>query len=446
LSAISAGEQAAEIDKMRQEVLRTMFAEQARQQTRRQSIQVEGTPQTGLKPWREVVTPHPDVASGRYVEAEFAADLAQVQRGDASKEYNDPVEFFRRTYLTDGLTRLLESALRRLVDQPGGDPVIELQTNFGGGKTHSILALHHVCGHPDPKTLPGVDQIMAGVGLASLPHVQRAVLVGTALSPSEVWTRGGAETRTLWGELGWQLLGADGYKLVEASDRNGVSPGSDLLHELLAAAAPCLILIDDWIAFVRQLYSASGLPAGSFDSNITFAQALSEAVKATPGALLVASLPASQIEIGGEGGDVALDRLKNTFGRIESSWRPASADEGFEIVRRRLFQPMAEREAFAAKDAVIKAFATMYRDTGASFPSECSEGDYRRRMESAYPIHPELFDRLNNDWGALDRFQRTRGVLRLMANVIHCLWERGDKSLMILLRAFRSTTRWCSPA
>jgi predicted AAA+ superfamily ATPase len=432
LSAISAGDQAAEIEKMRQEVLRTMFAEQARQQTRRQSIQVEGTPQTGLKPWREVVTPHPDVASGRYVEAEFAADLAQVQRGDASKEYADPVEFFRRTYLTDGLTRLLESALRRIAGQPGGDPVIELQTNFGGGKTHSMLALYHVCGHEDPKTLPGVDQIMAGVGLTSLPRVQRAVLVGTALSPSEVWTRGGVETRTLWGELAWQLLGADGYKLVEASDRNGISPGYDLLHPLLAAAAPCLILIDEWIAFVRQLYSASGLPAGSFDANITFAQALTEAVRATPGALLVAALPASQVEIGGEGGDVALEKLKDTIGRIESSWRPASADEGFEIVRRRLFQPMAERESFAARDAVIKAFATMYRDNGASFPSECSEGDFRRRMEAAYPIHPELFDRLNNDWGSLDRFQRTRGVLRLMANVIHCLWERGDKSLMIL--------------
>jgi hypothetical protein len=432
LKAVSAGEQAAELGKMRQEVMRTMYAEEARAQTRRQSIQVEGMPQAGLKPWREVVTPHPDVASGRYVEAEFAADLAQVQRGDAAAEYGDPVEFFRRTYLTDGLTRLLESALRRLTGQPGGDPVIELQTNFGGGKTHSMLALHHVCGHSDPKSLPGIDQIIAGLGLTGLPQVQRAVLVGTALSPSEVWLRGGAETRTLWGELAWQLLGADGYKLVEKSDRNGVSPGSDLLHELLAAAAPCLILIDEWIAFVRQLYSASGLPAGSFDSNITFAQALTEAVKATPGALLVASLPASQIEIGGEGGDVALDRLKNTFGRVESSWRPASADEGFEIVRRRLFQPITEREAFAARDNVIKAFAALYRDAGASFPSECSEGDYRRRMEAAYPIHPELFDRLNNDWGALDRFQRTRGVLRLMANVIHCLWERGDKSLMIL--------------
>ena len=211
------------------------------------------------------------------------------------------------------------------------------------------------------------------------------------------------------------------------------SPGSDLLARAVAAAAPCLILIDEWVAFVRQLYAAPR-PAGRLAStaNITFAQALTEAVKATPGALLVASLPASEIEIGGEGGEVALERLKNTFGRVESSWRPASADEGFEIVRRRLFEPIAEREAFAARDAVIQAFAELYRDSGAEFPSECSEGDYRRRMEAAYPIHPELFDRLYNDWGSLDRFQRTRGVLRLMASVIHSLWERGDKSLLIL--------------
>ena len=163
---------------------------------------------------------------------------------------------------------------------------------------------------------------------------------------AQVWTHGdGIEIRTFWGELAWQLLGADGYELV-AEPRTGTASARapTCCTSCWPRHAPCLILIDEWIAFVRQLYSASGLPAGSFDSNITFAQALTEAVKATPGALLVASLPASQIEIGGEGGDVALDRLKNTFGRIESSWRPASADEGFEIVRRRLFEPMAERE------------------------------------------------------------------------------------------------------
>ena len=305
--------------------------------------------------------------------------------GRCVEEYGDPVEFFRRTYLTDGLTRLLESALRRLSGQPGGDPVIELQTNFGGGKTHSMLALYHVCGHEDPKTCRASTRSWRArarepaPGSAGRPGRHGAVAGRGWTGTAPRCARSGASSP---GSSG----GADGYRLVEASDRNGVSPGSDLLHALLAAAAPCLILIDEWIAFVRQLYSASGLPAGSFDANITFAQALTEAVKATPGALLVASLPASQIEIGGEGGDVALERLKNTFGRIESSWRPASADEGFEIVRRRLFQPMIERESFAARDNVIKAFVAMYSDNGASFRPSAARattgGGWRRPIRS----------------------------------------------------------------
>jgi hypothetical protein len=240
------------------------------------------------------------------------------------------------------------------------------------------------------------------------------------------------ELRTIWGHLAHELGGRDSYALVAESDRQGLAPGSDLLVKLLKRHVPCLILIDEWVAFVRQLYGKRDTPAGSFASNLTFAQSLSEAVKAVPGALLVASLPASQVEIGGDGGQEALSVLKNTFGRVENSWKPATSREGFEIVRRRLFEPMTTREAFAARDAVVKAFSDSYREAGAQFPSECGEADYRKLLEAAYPIHPEFFARLNDDWGALDKFQRTRGVLRLMASVINVLWEQGDKSLMIM--------------
>jgi hypothetical protein len=238
--------------------------------------------------------------------------------------------------------------------------------------------------------------------------------------------------RTLWGELSYQLAGRDGYGLVADADQQGVSPGSDALRSLFELAAPCLVLIDEWVAYARQLYGASGLPAGSFDANLTFAQALTEAARAVPHVLIVASLPASDIEIGGEGGREALGRLRNTFGRIESSWRPASAEEGFEIVRRRLFQPITDPALFPGRDAVIKAYMELYRTQAGEFPSECREADYERRLVSAYPIHPELFDRLYNDWSTLEAFQRTRGVLRLMASVIHSLWERQDRSLLIM--------------
>ena len=432
LSACDAAETAEQLRNLRVEAQRSVYAEEARSRTRRQTLTLEGKPRSGLKPWREIVIPHRDVASGSYVQAEFAADLAQVHRGEGSDEYRDPVEFFRRTYLTQGLRALLRTAVERLSGK-GGDPVVELQTNFGGGKTHSMLALYHLFGTTNATNLPGVDALLSEVGVSDLPASRRAVLVGTNLSPSQPHEKpDGTVTRTLWGEMAWQLGGAEGYAEVAQSDESGVSPGAGVLSELFKAYAPCLILIDEWVAFLRQLYHKHEEPAGTFESNMTFVQALTEAARAVPGALLVASLPASQIEIGGEGGKQALERLTNTFGRIESSWQPATAHESFEIVRRRLFEPIAEKDDFAERDAVIKAFIDMYKAGGTEFPQGVGEGEYRRRMEAAYPIHPELFDRLYSDWGSLDKFQRTRGVLRLMAKAIHVLWERSDGGLLIL--------------
>jgi predicted AAA+ superfamily ATPase len=433
LTAVSAADQAAEIDRQMQELLRIRWEEQARKEVRKAAVApIEGQPAGGLPPWREVVTPHPDVASGNYRQAEFAADLGQVARGEGADEYRHPREFFQRTFLTEGLRHLLTNALLRL-EANAGDPVVELLTNFGGGKTHSMLALYHLASGVPVSDLPGIEPMLQQVGVSRPPLAQRAILVGTALSPGQAHTKSdGTVVRTLWGDLAWQLLGKDGYALVAEADRQGVSPGSDVLRQLFAAASPCLILIDEWVAYMRQLYGVSGLPAGSFDANLSFAQALTEAAKAAPKTLLVASIPASDIEIGGEGGREAVVRLRNTFGRLESTWRPASAEEGFEIVRRRLFEPITQQRDFTARDAVARAFTDLYRTQSQEFPSDCREGDYERRLKAAYPIHPELFDRLYNDWSQLDRFQRTRGVLRLMAAVIHALWERQDAGLLIL--------------
>ena len=200
-----------------------------------------------------------------------------------------------------------------------------------------------------------------------------------------------------------------------------------------------MILIDEWVAYARQLHEQSDLPGGSFDTQFSFAQALTEAAKAADNCLLVISLPASDTashhetaEVGGLRGVEALQRLKNVIGRVESAWRPASAEEGFEIVRRRLFQPLSGNESFKHRDVVAREFTELYRRQGQEFPSQCRETDYEQRIRSAYPIHPEIFDRLYEDWSTLVHFQRTRGVLRLMAAVIHNLWEAGDKSALIL--------------
>ncbi len=433
MEAIGAGVPAEQLGKMRDTILRTKFTELQRNEERRKTQRSEISVETvgGLLPWREVVEPHQDVATGEFQQAEFAADLGKVHAGSAPSEYRDPREFFSRTYLTDGLRALLVGAAKRL-SGTGGDPVVELQTNFGGGKTHSMLALYHMAGGTPAQDLPGLDQLLSDNDATVPQQISRAVLVGTSRGPQDVISlEGGREIRTTWGELAWQLGGADAFDMIAENDAKGIAPGSNLLEAIFKQCSPCLILIDEWVAYLRQIYKADGLPSGSFDANLTFVQSLTEAIKTSPGTLLVAALPASQIEVGGEGGQEALTRLKQTLSRIESSWRPASQEESYEIVRRRLFKEIPG-DKFHHRDNTLKQFAKLYRDNANEFPRGCAEEDYRRKLEKAYPVHPELFDQLYTSWGSLERFQRTRGVLRLMAQAIHELWMNNDPSVMIM--------------
>ncbi|MEQ8786520.1 MAG: Swt1 family HEPN domain-containing protein [Pirellulaceae bacterium] len=432
LEAVAAGEIALRINQQKMEVMRLKLAEQTRHDTKRRAAgATEGNPASGLPPWRDVIEPHVDVASGNYQQAEFAADLHQVYTNRATPEYGEPIEFFRRTYLTRGLEDLLSNALKRLV-QDRGDPVVALQTNFGGGKTHSMLALFHLFAGTPASQLPNVDELMSKLGIDELPSVKRCVLVGQYLSPGEVHKMAdGTEVHTLWGEMAWQLGGKAGYELVRQADQSGTNPGRSLI-KLFDMVGPCLILIDEWIAYARQLYEKHDLPAGSFDTQFTFAQALTEAAADSDNTFVVVSIPSSDIELGGTAGKEALNRLENVVARKEATWQPASSEEGFEIVRRRLFKPIASDDLFRQRDAVVRAFIENYRAGGKDFPSDTATADYEHRMKAAYPIHPDVFDRLYTEWSTLDRFQRTRGVLRLMASVIHELWENSDKNLLIL--------------
>lgn len=444
LRLVNAPDAAEKVDQLRVQ-LRRVTAEKSDRKTL--SMASTGPGSSGLKPWREVLQPHEDVASGNFQAAQFAADLHKVaiSQDGTGVEYSDPVEFFRRTYLTEGLRDLITRTLRRLGGDQNASPVINLQTNFGGGKTHSMLALWHLAaGRPLGDFPQDAQELFQQAGYDELPGhgVRRVALVGTHVAPSGTTKPDGTHVNTMWGELAWQLGGRDAYDLVADSDRHGTAPGQ-ALHELLQLYTPAVILIDEWVAYARQLYGKDESAGGSFDTQFTFAQALTEAAKSTPGIMLAISIPASHSgdsgepvagsaeEVGGTNGIEALRRLQNVVRRVADQWRPASHNEAYHIVRQRLFvEP--NPDAHASIRATARAFVDYYRSHPGDFPRETRDAGYEERIRQTYPIHPELFDRLYQDWSSLERFQRTRGVLRLMNTVIHALWVGQDAGPMIM--------------
>lgn len=382
-----------------------------------------------MKPWREIAVPHQDVLEGTFQQSEFAADITAVNTGKASREYQDAVAFFERTFVTQGMALLLTQVAQRLAGK-GGEPVVQLQTAFGGGKTHTMLAVYHLATRKCALSeLAGIAGLVERAGLMDVPQARVAVLDGTAHAPGQHWKRGQQTIKTLWGELAWQLGGADGFALVAESDATGTSPGKEVLRDLLERAAPCVVLIDELVAYVRQFPDSQAISGGTYDSNLSFVQALTEAAKLAPRSIVLASLPESELEAGSQRGIAALRALEKTFGRVQAIWKPVATEEAFEIVRRRLFEPVRDEKA---REAVCRAFADAYVAEGAKLPAETQERRYFERLSQAYPIHPEVFDRLYEDWTTIDGFQRTRGVLKLMAKVIYRLWKDDNKDLMIM--------------
>jgi predicted AAA+ superfamily ATPase len=381
-----------------------------------------------MKPWKEIAIPRKDVLEGTLMQSEFAADISAVHNGKATPDYQDAAAFYERTFITEGMRLLLTQVAQRLSGQ-GGEPVIQLQTSFGGGKTHTMLAVYHLATRKCPLAdLQGIPALIDQAKLMDPPRATVAVLDGTNIGPAQPRNHDGVATHTLWGELAWQLGKAEGYALVREADLSGTSPGKDVLRSLLEMAAPCVVLVDELVAYIRQFGPGERLTGGTYDTNLSFVQALTEAVKLVPNAILLASLPESETEAGQRGVE-ALRALEKTFGRVQALWKPVATEEAFEIVRRRLFEPVRDVKG---RDAVCRAFADTYVAEGTNVPGETHEARYYERLVHAYPIHPEVFDRLYEDWSTLDSFQRTRGVLKLMAKVIFRLWKDDNKDLMIM--------------
>ena len=333
-----------------------------------------------MTPFHTIAVPHRDILEGRLTLDVFAADLWEVFRGTAPDEYKDPTQFFQKTYQTDGLKNLLSIVEGRLNAQ-GGDPVIQIQTPFGGGKTHTLIAMYHK---------------------ASKWNVQKVVLVGTPMSASD----------TLWGMLEKQLTG-------KVARFDGLtSPGRDALYQLLSENQPVLILMDEVLEYMTK---AAGVPVGNStlaSQTLAFMQELTEAAAILEQVALVITLPSGTMEHYDQGAEQLFRQLGHVVGRVEKIYTPVQEHEITEVIRRRLFSQINKTRAGGA----IRDFMD-YAGVESILPPGTEPSEYRKRFEAAYPFQPEVIDVLYQRWGSFPSFQRTRGVLRLLSFVIYSLKE-----------------------
>jgi hypothetical protein len=376
-----------------------------------------------LQPWSDVVRPHPDIEAGKLEMSAYAADLGGVDRDDPNvpRVYRDANEFFRTTYLTRSLRRLLSDVLS-VVGGGAGDRVIQLRTPFGGGKTHSLLALLHIMrsrSEIDPELVKGLPDPGAG---------KVVVLSGLDLDPLKPRKIDGLEIRTLWGELAYRLGGASLYGDIRAHDEEGVAPGGDTLRDLIGGK-PTLILLDEVLVYVASAGGATGDNPRRRQA-LLFLQKLTEVVRSLPHAAMVYSLQASTHEAAGD--EALLTELEKLVTRIDAKREPVSDDELTRVVQRRLFPEFGtspNHEKAAAE--VAREYAVAYRRVREAYGQTTSERRsavaeaerFEQRVRESYPFHPALLDLMYHRWGSLPSYQRTRGALQFLATIVNALWH-----------------------
>jgi hypothetical protein len=369
--------------------------------------------------WYDIAPPHADIKAGDFDESVFAAKLGDVVDGTAPDDYSNAYPFYRKTYLTNGLEHLLQRVHRKLADGKGPG-VVQLQTPFGGGKTHALILVWHYLenGTRIKSELPdGVDLVDANT----------AVIVGKDANVSEGFRDGSYTRRTLWGEIAYQLGGDAAYDKVKANDENRIAPGRADLRDLLAPLQPFVLLIDEVLEYVVRARGVKVEESTLGAQTLSFFDELTEAVAGLPNGLLIATLPSSEQEDFGDAALNDLGSIEKIFGRQQAIYTPVESQEVYSIIRQRLFADVDE----AAMRDVVDRYVQFYQRHDDSFPSKATTGEYRSRMEQAYPFHPEVIDILYEKWSTFSSFQRTRGALQLLARVIERLYENGGIDLIL---------------
>lgn len=377
-----------------------------------------------LKPWHSIITPREDLVEGRPMDAsEFAVHLDHVRLKKAPDDYVIPERFFNRTYLTHNLLEMASQTVRRLSGiTTETSPVFNLTTQFGGGKTHSLTLLYHLaCEGNKAKKYLGVDRILSKAEISDIPKAIPAVFVGTEFS--SLTGRGEKDEpnrKTPWGEIAFQVGGAEGYEIVREHDEKFISPGGDDFNKLFDEKKSYLLLLDELLNYVSRHRNYHDLSSQFYH----FLQTLTEFVRSRKNIVLAVSIPMSEMEMTPED-QADFDRFKKLLDRLGKAMFMAAEKETTEIIRRRLFDwhglPDEARKTIGEYVNWIQEHKTQV-----AFNAE----NARTEFEAAYPFHPAVISLFERKWQTLPKFQQTRGVLRLLALWVSKAYSDGYKKTL----------------
>ena len=382
-----------------------------------------------LRPWTDLVTLHPDVEGGALTEAVFAIDLGAIASGDPNVPVvnRDPEAFFRATYLTSDLRKLLEEVMASLAGKPGYNRVLKLRTPFGGGKSHTLASLLHAA-----RKREALDGIPEGKGFARPKNVAVAVFDGEkfdARNGKEL--EGGRTIRTMWGWLAWQIDPEKAFPIVAEHDQDRVAPGGDVIRDVLTKGSggrPVLLLLDEVLKYMERSAAVGVLDSTLQRQAKDFFQSLTVEVSGSTNAALVYSLTWSAREA--LGNVALLAEIDKLAARVDQLREPVTGDEILPIIQRRLLGAAPDHslatEVATAYQEVVTGMQRAHAETPAERQQAEEEGRLLRdRMRGAYPFHPALIDVMRERWTAIDAFQRTRGALRFLASCMHSLKKNG---------------------
>jgi len=386
-----------------------------------------------LKPWYKVFTPREDLREGKPLDAaEFAVHLDQVREGRANEDYQNPVRFFERTFLTKNLHQMAAEVIRRLSGEvTETSAIFNMATQFGGGKTHALTLLYHLASHGSKANKwPGVSTILDKAGVLEVPEAATAAFVGTEFD--SIHGRGGDDgtpnRKTPWGEIAFQLSGEEGLNIVAEHENQQVAPGGEVIRKFIPKDRACIILMDELLNYIsRNRKSGLGTQIYNFIRN------LSEEARGSKRVVLVVSIPASELEMTAEDRS-DYERFKKLLDRLGKAVIMSSESESSEIIRRRLFEWDSryvndDGRILLSPNAIATCneYAGWLNDNRPQIPSWFSIDNAKEVFQATYPFHPMVLSVFERKWQALPRFQQTRGILRLLALWVSHAYQRGFK-------------------